>query len=632
MNFPLRLRATAPILLILFADALPAQSAADGFRADLQTVARELPARHPNLFFARSRSDWQAEIDRLDTDLPNLPREQFLVRLASLIAGQRDAHTSLILTGLSGFPNLPIEFRVFSDGIYVTAAPPGRPEVLRARLLGIADADVNGLLSRFRTVISSENDFWFRDRMPSYLRNLGVLRGLALAGATASFRLQLESGTETILTLGDPGNPVPALAPGDGFLPSLARRPGENYWFEYLAAERVLYFRYAACSEQPSRPFAPFADEMLQVLDRNPVDRIIVDLRQNGGGNQALALPLFLGFAARIGRLRIANPDFRVLALSDGGTFSSAMGNVADLKLRDIPAEFLPLLPPGAQGIGAEQWGEPTGGKPYAYGEVQSFRLPSGAVVSYSTRYLESYPIIPDRDAIYPEVPIGTRSTDYFSRHDPVLAAAVLGARTPAPTAPGGEALTVNSASFRVESGIAPNSWASAFGNFGASDNVNVNGVQAPVAAASPGQMVFLVPPGTNTGTVQIEVRESALIRARGSFEVTATGPGLFIANVPDRSQPGAILNQDGALNTRANPARPGQVLQIFGTGRGSATAPRVWVGQVRAEVAFSGDTGPGLWQLNVRVPAGATFRGQVPVVVEAGGRISNPATVWVEP
>ena len=69
------------------------------------------------------------------------------------------------------------------------------------------------------------------------------------------------------------------------------------------------------------------------------------------------------------------------------------------------------------------------------------------------------------------------RSTDYFARFDPVTAQSL--ARWNGTTsAPSGAAIVVNGASFRVEQGLAPASFAPVFGAFGqAPDQVVIGGV-----------------------------------------------------------------------------------------------------------------------------------------------------------
>ena len=101
---------------------------------------------------------------------------------------------------------------------------------------------------------------------------------------------------------------------------------------------------------------------------------------------------------------------------------------------------------------------------------------------------------IPDGAELVPDIPIVMRSTDYFARFDPVMAA-ILARSSGAPAAPSGDVLTVNGASFRRDQGLAPGSFAAAFGNFAtAPDDVLVSGISGQILAASRTQVNFIVP------------------------------------------------------------------------------------------------------------------------------------------
>jgi C-terminal processing protease CtpA/Prc len=147
--------------------------------------------------------------------------------------------------------------------------------------------------------------------------------------------------------------------------------------------------------------FAAFAEQVFAVAGQMPVDRFIVDLRHNSGGNSAVMQPLLDGLARR----PQLTGDGKLFAMIGGRTFSSGLLNALELR----------------ETVGAVLVGAPTGGAPNTYGEVLSFSLPnSGYVVTYSTKYfalLETF-----ENTLFPDFPVPITSTDYFSGHDPVLA------------------------------------------------------------------------------------------------------------------------------------------------------------------------------------------------------------------
>lgn len=623
----------ATFLLLIGSIGLVAQVPRDQQRhEDLQYLVTQLPARHANFYSQTPPSVFLKASQDLDSSIPNLTDDEFYVRLASLAAMGHDAHTSLGWTNAPTFKPLPIQLRWLDDGVFVTAAANDYVYLNGARLLRIGDTAVETALDSLRPVISYENEYWFRAQAPSALRYSGMLRGLHLTAATGPFPFTflLASGEQRTVNLElASGDLIRPINERPGFVPVTLRRLSEAYWWEYWSDTRALIVAYRLCQEMPSFTISQFGAEIAAALSANPIDSLIFDLRGNPGGNSAFFRTLLTRLQPSLPGLR-TNARFRVYGLLDRGVISSGLLGLEDLRA------WIPASAQTADGSSLLTFlGEPTGGKPTSYGEVASFQLPhSGIPVQYSTKLFSAPAGIPDRDALYPDLPISLRSTDYFARHDPTMAA-VLSRATSLPTAPSGSIFVVNGASYRVESGIAPGSWVSAFGEIpaGATDAL-INGSKVDLFSSSRGQLVFRLPDTTASGTATIEVLQNGSSTGKGSFTVTPWGPGVFIVNPALNQQPGAILNADGHLNNAGFRVARNGVVQIFATGQGvTGTQPTVWMAQHPAEVLYSGQAPglPGLWQINARVPDRVDVTGQTPVFISAGGLVSNGVTIWVE-
>jgi uncharacterized protein (TIGR03437 family) len=369
-------------------------------------------------------------------------------------------------------------------------------------------------------------------------------------------------------------------------------------------------------------------------VDANPVDTFVFDFRGNPGGDSTLINALTGGLAQRFSTL-LANPRLRIYDAIDKGTFSSGMDDAIAIK-QPPPSQVAALFPNVDFTQLVRAIGEPTGGKPAEYGEVKPFTLPgSGLSGQYSTTYFPNPSYIPDLPSFMPDIPVSVRSTDFFARHDPVMGA-ILAETNSAPAQPSGDVITVNGASFRADQGLAPGSFAAAFGTFSsAPDQVLVAGLEAKLVSSATSQVNFVVPSTFSPGTVTISVRAVGKVLAAGQATLTPTGPAIFVLNPADPSQPGAVENQDFSVNSSANPAAPGSVVQIFATGNGapngSGSAPvQVLFGDRPGQVLYSAPLAqfPGLWQINAQVPSGTT--GQVPLSLIASPVASNGVTIYV--
>jgi uncharacterized protein (TIGR03437 family) len=588
--------------------------------ADVQYIANQLPSLHPNFFFQLSPADFNTAVQTLTAQIPNLTDAEFAVHLAQLVAMAGDPHTTLYLTG----PTFPLTFRSLDDGIFVTGAGPEYAQALGTRLVAVGSTDIAAVLTQLATIVPNTNTQWVQHEAQTDLRIQQILQGLDLVPATASSPLTFQdsAGHQFVLNVTPSAEALTPAPSAQGPLPDFVQNSGSDYWFTYFAPQRLLYFKYNVCADDPSNPFGSFASNLLKTFDSNPVDSLVFDFRGNTGGDSSVINPLLAGLQQRIPVL-LANPNFGVYDVIDGGTFSSGLDDAMAIKSDALSAAAAGVT------ISTIVFGSPSGGPPAGYGEVQPFSLPFlGLSGQYSTVYHGLQPYIPAGNAFNPDLPVSNRSTDYFARHDPVLAAIFARASAP-PAAPTGNAIVVSAASFRTDQGIAPGSYAAAFGAFPSNvDGVLINGASAQIVLATTAQINFVVPTSASAGPAAISVRAGTTEVANGQFIIVPASLGIFALSA-DPSQPGAILNSDSGVNSSTAPAQQNSIIQIFGTGAAQST--QLFFGDTPAQVSYSGPVAgaPGLWQINATVPAGLT--GQLPVYAITANAPSNAVTLWVK-
>jgi uncharacterized protein (TIGR03437 family) len=173
---------------------------------------------------------------------------------------------------------------------------------------------------------------------------------------------------------------------------------------------------------------------------------------------------------------------------------------------------------------------------------------------------------------------------------------------------------------------ISPGEILTLFGeNFEPGMRVNFDGLLATPLYITPGQLSVVAPTGL-TGAREVNVIVEMNFDWRSipvRIPVWPARPGLFTANSSGKGQ-AAALNQDGSVNSSANPAVKGSIAVLYGTGGGVENLPtKVFIDGIECEVLYAGQA-PGLiagaWQLNVRIPE---FASKGEVVWRAGERES---------
>ena len=174
----------------------------------------------------------------------------------------------------------------------------------------------------------------------------------------------------------------------------------------YLEDARTIYVRY---SEVRGGTTA-VAEEILDRAKLPDVDRVVVDIRRNGGGDNTTIGPLL-----RVLRDPAIDRPGRLVILIGRGTFSAAANFATDLE-QTTTAWFA---------------GEDMGGSPNLYGDVFEVRLPqSEQSLFMAARYWERSTPDDTRITIEPDLAVPFSSADYLAGRDPVLDA-VLAAPLP---------------------------------------------------------------------------------------------------------------------------------------------------------------------------------------------------------
>ena len=377
---------------------------ASAWKADLDFLAQQLPKLHKNLFFKLPRKDFEAQVRRISESLPELPDVEVRTELARLAASVANGHTWI--EAFRGSAVYPIRFRQFPEGFYAVAAIGEHRRAIGARLVGIGGLGIGDVEKRLVSLVPLETDLMSQTQLPGFLCLADALRGTRILTGTdrGEFRFEKDGGefTLTIQSLAaDRQGKLEDRPEGASYETPLYLSDRQTlYWFRYLGESRALYIQYNSCTEMKSLSFANFTKQVMETADRNPVDKVILDVRHNRGGNSQVIAPLIAALKHR--------PSLRkkghLFVLTSPFTFSSGLLNALQFQRQ----------------LGAQMVGQPSAQRPNAYGDVRKFQLPnSGLTVAYATKFFRLAP--GDSPVVQPDLPVELTARDYFSGRDPVL-------------------------------------------------------------------------------------------------------------------------------------------------------------------------------------------------------------------
>jgi tetratricopeptide (TPR) repeat protein len=403
-------------------------SRAQGWRQDLDFLLWQMDRVGAAPYRVHPRSWFAAEFDRLARSSGSLNDIQMALKLGSILREIGDGHSGMMGGMTKEWAlSLPLQFQDFEEGIFLTAADPRYRDLLGAQVLAIGGKPIAQLSAVLADTVSRDNQGpWVRLQSASRLRYTGLLAaaGFIPDGAATTLRLRMPDGSEHTVTvpsdtsLPDIWNMKPKPAQWTslaetlpGPLPISLRDPAKNYWADALPDGRTVYMGFNTVRDMNGESLAAFSARLRTMLAQQPVERLIVDLRWNNGGNTRLLPPLI---AAIAGSERI-NRKGHLFVIIGRRTFSAAQ-NAATLLQRFTNATFV---------------GEPTGSSPNFVGEDDPFVLPySKLKVNVSTLAWQSSIPQDKRSWIAPLIYVPPTFAAYRAKRDEALEA-ILSLQTP---------------------------------------------------------------------------------------------------------------------------------------------------------------------------------------------------------
>ena len=386
----------------------------DRWRADLDVLAREFPERH--IDFAKLYPRFSADLDAIRNRLATSSDAEVVLALTRLIASANVGHTVVRVPAGSLEPRrLPIVLAWHADGLGVNAASEPYRDALGLKVVRIGQMTPEALEAAVAPYVAHENEQWLHVQSPSFMTTVEVLRQLGQLGpdGAVEFTFERASGERLVRRVLPAETAAPLVSAVDALrvpMTLLRKQPNSNYWYEYLPDRRALYIQYNRCQNDPAQPFSEFAKGLFAFADTVPIERVIVDLRRNGGGDSRVIAPLMQGLQAR----SALSGRGRLFTLIGRSTFSSALMAAIDFRNR----------------LQAILVGEPPGERPNSYGEVRLLTLPNSRIdVQYSTKFFR---MMTDSDplALMPDIVVGRTLAEAIAGRDPVLDRA-LGIRGP---------------------------------------------------------------------------------------------------------------------------------------------------------------------------------------------------------
>ncbi|CAM1344737.1 S41 family peptidase [Tenacibaculum amylolyticum] len=365
---------TTIFCLITISTACSQSANVANWTEDINLYKTNLEKYHIDLYNKISKTEFDQELQQIQSNLDKKTDLSVIIDLMRLTRKIGDGHTAFSLRGIAKHL-FPIEIYKTKGQWRVIKTINKYKKLLGKRLIAIDGKPISQIVKEVSKIAQYvENEQSNSIRTAQYAMISELLYGLQLTATkyNAAFTFIDDQNKKTTVMLN-------SISSKDYYentdfislettIPEIEKPTDLKHdflWFSPIKNTKGIYIKFES---YPSfDEMQKFGESVLKYIHENDIKQIVIDLRNNGGGDFFVGtfLAYYLNLADSV--------DWKsgVYVLTDNVTFSAATSNASQFR----------------QILNAKIVGEPTGSNPSGYQDMGQFQLPnSGIIVTYSKR------------------------------------------------------------------------------------------------------------------------------------------------------------------------------------------------------------------------------------------------------
>jgi len=392
------------------------------WQEDLRFLQQKIHKDYPFLFKKVTAKKFDAEVEKFHEQIPTLETHEIKVGLTRMVSLFEYGHTQIPFSTLAGEAVLAVNLYHFEDGIFIEGVRKADEKALGARVTAIGGTPIKEALKAIRPVVPAENDQYFKAyglrflTVPSVLHAQGVISSLS-----NTINLTLEKDGKlfdyefSTVPLSEISRNYGFTIPNENWVsfrnqdktPLFLKHLNERlYFFEFLPDTKTLYVRQSSVFNDEKESLRDFYNRLFSFIDDNEIEKLVYDVRLNGGGNNFNNRQFIKGIMARP-KINARGKFFFII----GRNTFSACQNLTN-EIENYTEAILV--------------GEPTAENKNFYGDNRKVTLPNSEINAYlSHAWWQDVTPWENKDWTVPHIAVEMTSKAYTSNHDPVLDAAL---------------------------------------------------------------------------------------------------------------------------------------------------------------------------------------------------------------
>lgn len=432
--------------------------------ADIRFWHKVMEESHVNLYHAISKEDLEKREDELLSAVEDSISQTAAVLLfGKLAALLNEGHIGMPSSSVtdSMYTNslrFPFLLQKLTDSEWIVDRDLSSEQTLgvNAAILEVNGKAVSELNRQFREYYGGL-ETWRKQQMATYVRKL-----LFLHGMESPYRIKARTEAGQIIRFITAGYSKQQADSLNKVLAASVRQPSEPYTFTLLP-HNIAYINYRQMVNSRTNPFSDFLKTSFTKIKETNAAGLIIDLRENGGGNSALGDSLISYFSTRpyvlsggmkwkssrhykaylklMEKVGSRSENQFYHSLKEGDMYTFVNKNLRKPVSRELTftGKTAILIGPNtfssanmlSDGIRSYQlatlFGESTGEPGNDFGEMYNFMLPNTHIIARASTKMFTRADGDEKnfDPIMPDVPVKPSPKDLKEKRDVILETAV---------------------------------------------------------------------------------------------------------------------------------------------------------------------------------------------------------------
>lgn len=258
---------------------------------DIDFMVEKVKRNFPDFSTRVNENNFNQQITQLKDAVPSLTNTQVILGLQRLLSFTRDESCFInLFQPRLNYKILPLRSYWFRDGIFIYDATNDYKQLVGQQIRFIGKTSIDKVYDILRDILPGDNEYAKRISFLTYSQIPSLLEARGIISGRDSVEITFDSGQKAIVKPAEVSvfNSLSGFPVGERQSPfSGNKSSAENFWYEWDGSTKTLFIQFLriADSAKDGIMFSEFVKSIKDLIQKNDIQRLIIDNRFGGGGD-----------------------------------------------------------------------------------------------------------------------------------------------------------------------------------------------------------------------------------------------------------------------------------------------------------------------------------------------------------